>query len=200
MRPYIEPLKLAFIKKVLIESEKKTTGTRYILNDFLSQFKTGYLLTYLEEFNNKGNISITNIRYSRNFIEAERKEASQARIFSSLSSRYTPPKKLDKYLDLGEDLFKKVYDETYLTLKELIEIKDKLGTKFFDYTTSFEIEFHKEVMRRLKKDLREYVEDFMQGNLVAGMVRFYSYSVQKSAFERTIGGLAKLYGAKNLPA
>lgn len=201
MRFFLEPYKIAVQRKLLLESKIKHGYNRHTLKDFGAAYGNNYeICNYLIELNNKGYVQLEKILIDKRYVLAEEIKFEGYRIPSPEEARAQNRENTNFY-GLGEEVFQKVINEKPLSVDQLQKIFDpdsEYLNHFLEYL-SFSMLLDKNGIRKIEKELKEYIEHYIQGEIIAnGSHRYMSYQNQQAGFERTIGRLAKVYGAKNL--
>lgn len=197
MQHYWDPVRLA-VKKKLILSYKKDKENGYFLQTFLGKTVERQVLDYLVALHTGSTITLQNFVYSNSYIK-EQKAIAKVKSQLSVHSYRTSNQKVGRYLGFKKELYQKMDKGQPMPLESVLKIQVQLGGSFYNYILWFEVEISDLNHRKMVKEVNNYADEFMQGDLVAGSDRFYSYYNHLLIMQRTIGELAKNYGGKNLP-
>ncbi len=199
MKYFLDPYKITVQKKLIIESKNGTDKKQYTLVDFGGAYGNNHeICSYLVVLQNDGCIKLEDILIDEQYILAKEDKFKGYKSPTPDEVKAQSRKKTNFY-GLGTDTFQSVINRHPLSIDQLQKIFDSESVNDILNQLSFNVTYSEGGIRRLEKELNEYIELYIQGDVVAHGSRSYlSYQNQQAAFKRTIGRLAKQYGAKNL--
>lgn len=201
MEYYLEPHKIALLKRIVLEKESleklKYTPSSLFAHFFASFAYKDSFLAFLLDLQDKNFFKIPRYWFNPAYFQ----------LSPSIPNAWVnaiPPDKVPKayFKNLWSGIIKKINKDEILTIDEVLTIRDKFLSKdqqgLFYTFLSLGFAFP-DGTKKITSYLKKYVSCYMSGELVGiGTTRYYNYGLQRQGFEKIIGDNAQIYGSTNL--